>query len=133
MKKVIVLLLVMILNSVTLYAGEAGKDEKTSSFWDAIRKKIELLVPKKKLVATTATGGVRGAQTSTDDVYWKGDTASNVVDGDELDAFKKAVDLVGSGDKKQARDAFEEFVKTYPESSLRKDADEALAQLQLEE
>ena len=130
MKIFLALLLAITLGSPALYAEENNKSNDSSGFWDTLRKKVELLVPEKKLSATTATAGVRGAHTSTDDIYWKGDAATHTVGVDELAAFQKAMDFAGSGDLKQARAAFTEFINNYPDSQLRKDASQALVTLQ---
>lgn len=128
MKKSIAILMLLGLTfgGQTLYAAEGG--DSTLSFWEKLRKRIEMLAPQKKVNATTAVGGVRGAQVSADDTYWKGEKAK-AIDPDELAAFKKAMALAESGEMKQAQAAFTEFVKKTPDSPLRKDADLALAQL----
>lgn len=122
------LLLGLALLSQPLQAAE--KDNNTSSFWDTLRGKIESLAPQKRLGVTTATGGVRGAAAASDDMYWKNDASAQVVGSDELEAFTKAVKLADSNDKSLAQAAFSEFVRNYPESTLRKDADQAVALLQ---
>ncbi len=108
----------------------ADKNNSTATFWDKLRSKIESLTPQKKLGVTTATGGVRGAPVTTEDVYWKNDASAQVVYTDELDAFAKAMKLAESDDKTQAKAAFANFIKKFPDSALRKDADQALALLQ---
>ncbi|MEW5903667.1 MAG: hypothetical protein AB1722_04895 [Pseudomonadota bacterium] len=107
---------------------QASAAEDGLSLWERLRKKIELLTPKKKLTTTTAAGGVRGSLADADDIYWKGE-ANNSVDEEELSAFKKAVELVDGGKKAEARTAFAEFVQKFPASSLRADAEAALAEL----
>ena len=125
------ILLSNILLSIVLATGTqtafADDNASSMSFWDFLRSKIESLTPKKKVTATTATGGVRGAQVVSEDVYWKGESQPQTVDQDELDAFKKALAFAYSGDDKKAQAAFSDFVKKYPDSILRKDADQALA------
>lgn len=106
----------------------SAADEELS-LWERLRKKIELLTPKKKLTTTTAAGGVRGSLADADDVYWKGEAEQVAVDADELKAFTNAIELVDSGKMDEAKAAFADFVKQYPDSSLRKDAEAALAQL----
>lgn len=129
MKRLIMLFLLgLSLFSQTLHADE--KNNNASSFWDRLRGKIESLTPQKKLGVTTATGGVRGAPAATEDMYWKNDASAQIIDSDELEAFAKAMKLTESDDKTQAQAAFSEFIKKYPESSLRKDADQALVLLQ---
>jgi TolA-binding protein len=130
MKKLIVslLLLSMALGSQTLHAE--GKSDDSLGFWEKLRVKIEQMAPQKKVSATTAVGGVRGAKVAADDVYWKGEKTAAVVDADELEAFKSAMALAAGGEQAKAQAAFSEFVTKNPDSPLRKDADLALAQLQ---
>jgi len=129
MKQLVMLFLLgLALFSQSLHAGE--KSDNTSSFWERLRGKVESLTPQKKLGATTATGGVRGAPAATEDMYWKNDASAQTIGSDELEAFAKAMKLTDSDDKAQAQAAFSEFIKKYPESSLRKDADQALVLLQ---
>ena len=52
------------------------------------------------------------------------------IDADELAAFKKAISLVDAGDMTGAQTAFADFLKKHPDSRLREDAEQALAQLQ---
>ena len=106
-----------------------GKGDSKESFWQKLRIKIESMTPQKKTSVTTATGGVRGAPVSTEEIYWKNDATGQTITADELEVFKKAMRLVESDDKAQAHDAFAEFTKKYPGSSLRKDADQALVVL----
>ena len=129
MKKFIVLLLVVVsaCTSVTLYA--ADNNSGSASLWERLRKKIESFTPQKKIGATNAVGGVRGAPSDASDIYWKGEESHEAIDADELAAFKKAMDLAAAGETKQAHVAFAEFIKKHPDSSLRKDADQALAAL----
>jgi len=54
-----------------------------------------------------------------------------VIDADELEAFKSAMALAAGGEQAKAQSAFAEFVTKNPDSPLRKDADQALAQLQV--
>ncbi|OGS95070.1 MAG: hypothetical protein A3G79_02850 [Gallionellales bacterium RIFCSPLOWO2_12_FULL_57_18] len=128
MKKITMLFLLgLALGSQALYAAEKG--DATMSFWQKLRVKIESMTPQKKTSVTTASGGVRGAPAATEDIYWKNEATGQTIVSDELEAFKKAMELADSDDKAQARAAFSEFIRKYPESSLRKDADQALALL----
>ena len=89
-----------------------------------------MLTPKKKIQTTTAVGGVRGSQADADDVYWKDEAKAQPIDTEELTAFKKALSLADAGDTAGAQSAFTDFVKKHPDSRLREDAEQALAQLQ---
>jgi TolA-binding protein len=123
MKKLAMLFMVgLTFGSQMLYAEEQGD---VSNFWEKLREKLEMLNPEKEVVETT-TGGVRGAPTVTEDIYWKGEISAQTIDPDELGAFKKGIALMDSGDKKQAQTAFADFINKYPDSSLIKDAKEAL-------
>ena len=124
MKKLTMLFLLgLSLGSQALYAGEL-------SFWDKLRLKVESFAPQKKSSVTTATGGVRGALVASDDLYWKSDASSETIAAEELEAFTRAVKLADADDKAPAQSAFSAFVKKYPGSALRKDANQALAMLQ---
>ena len=128
MKKTIALLVLL---GVVLASPTYGAEEKVEgSLWERLRKKIELMTPRKKLATTTAVGGVRGSLADADEVYWKGQAEVHPVDADELTAFKKAIALVESGNETEAQAAFSDFLKKHPESRLKEDAEQALAQLQ---
>ena len=126
MKKISALLLALSLTSPALYAA----DKSEPGFWESLRMKIEQMTPQKKLNTTTAVGGVRGAPVESSDVYWKGEAKPVDIDANELAAFQNAVSLVDMGKKAEAQAAFAAFSKNYPASPLRKDADQALTQLQ---
>lgn len=128
MKKLSTLfLLVCALGAQALYAAEKG--DTSLSFWEKLRAKIESMTPQKTTTVTTAAGGVRGAPAAANDMYWKNDATGQTIAAEELDEFKKAMKLADSDDKAQAQAAFSGFIKKYPASSLRKDADQALALL----
>jgi TolA-binding protein len=128
MKKLIALFVLLgVVLATPVYSADENQD---SSLWERLRKKIELLTPKKKITTTTAVGGVRGSQADADDVYWKGEAKVQPIDADELAAFKKAIALVDAGDMAGAQVAFADFLKKHPDSRLHDDAEQALAQLQ---
>ena len=128
MKKLIALLVLLgVIFAVPAYSAD---DNQGVSFWERLRMKIEMLTPRKKIATTTAVGGVRGSQADAEEVYWKGEASTQPIDSDELAAFKKAVSLVDAGDTAGAQASFADFVKKHPDSSLRGDAESALAQLQ---
>lgn len=125
MRKSIFFLLLIAFNSTMLQAAE----NSSPGFFEMLRMKIEQLTPHKKLSTTTAVGGVRGAPVENTDVYWKGEAKPSAIDADELMAFRHAVTLVEAGKKQEARTAFDDFTKKFPDSMLRKDAESAIAQL----
>lgn len=128
MKKLIALLVLLgVMFAAPAYSAD---DNQGMSFWERLRMKIEMLTPRKKIATTTAVGGVRGSMADAEEVYWKGETSTQPIDGDELAAFKKAVSLVDTGDMAGAQASFADFVKKHPDSRLRPDAESALAQLQ---
>ncbi len=128
MKKITALLVLLgVMLAAPAYSADDTKPD--TSLWERLRKKIEMLTPKKKISATTAVGGVRGAQADADDVYWKGEATNEPVDAEELAAFKKAMALVDAGDTAGAESAFNDFLTKHPDSHLRDDAESALALL----
>ncbi|GAB3488456.1 hypothetical protein GCM10027399_03230 [Curvibacter fontanus] len=129
MKKLITALLALSLFGAHAQSADKGKADSWSGFWERLRMKVEQMTPQKKLASTTAVGGVRGAAVEAGDVYWKGEAKPQSIDSDELTAFQKAMALVESDQKDQAQAAFTEFAKTYPNSPLKADADQAMARL----
>ncbi|MFN4352327.1 MAG: hypothetical protein ACK4F6_16105 [Hylemonella sp.] len=127
MKKLITLLLAF--GAATAFAQSSGQGDSWTGFWERLRMKIEQMTPQKKLGSTTAVGGVRGAAVEATDVYWKGEAKPQSIDADELGAFQKAMALVEADQKDQAKAAFAEFSKTYPNSPLKADADQVMARL----
>jgi len=123
MKKIIVLLLGMLLAGNAL-AEEAKKAEK--GLLETLRNKIELLMPKKKLTATTAVGGVRGSKADANELYWKGEKGEEAIDAEELAAFDEALALAEAGEMEKAEKELAAFLKNYPGSQLREDAEQAL-------
>jgi TolA-binding protein len=123
MKKIIVLLLGLLLAGNTLAEEEKKAEE---GLLDALRKKIEILMPKKKLQTTTAVGGVRGSKADANDLYWKGEKGEEGIDADELAAFDEALSLAEAGEMNKAEKQLVAFIKNYPGSQLREDAEQAL-------
>jgi len=113
--------------SAPVFSVEEGQDV---SLWKRMRYKIDQLTPKKKINITTAVGGVRGDRADAGEVYWKGEGKKQAIDSDELKAFREALSLVDAGYLPMAQSAFGDFLKKFPESRLREDAEQALAQLQ---
>lgn len=120
MKKLCALLIGIFLASA---AVAADKTPPEPSFFEKLRMKLERITPQRKVTTTTAVGGVRGAPVEATDVYWKGE--AQPVDPAEIAAFQNAMGLVDAGKKDQAQAAFADFVKKYPDSPLRKDAEQA--------
>ncbi len=123
MKKITLLLLALLLTGNGL-AEEAKQAEE--GLLDSLRKKIEMLMPKKKLQTTTAVGGVRGSKADANDLYWKGEKGEEGIDADELAAFDDALSLAESGEMVEAEKQLTAFLKKYPASQLREDAEQAL-------
>lgn len=78
---------------------------------------------------TTVVAGVRGAEStaSTLTPYWKGDKTRDPAYVAEVNAFNGAQALAGRDDYPAAGAAFEKFLKDYPASSLKPNAEFALA------
>jgi hypothetical protein len=101
----------------------------TENFWVKLRRNTENFTPKKVDAKPIDTGGVNSALSNADNFYWKGEYTHKLMDEDEMAAFKKALELGAKGENSQAQTAFSDFIKNYPQSALRKDADQALATL----
>lgn len=101
------------------------------SVWMKLKGKAQRVAPKKANAATTAVGGVRGApeDEGKSGLYWKGKDEPISIDQEELDAFNDALDTAINGDAQASSDKFKAFLAKYPESVLKSDAEEALANL----
>jgi len=108
MKKIVALLLLMgfaAFSQPILAADKAAASSKAEhplTFWEKLRKKINMFTPQKKLEATTAVGGVRGAQTEVNDVYWKGE-ANHMINAEELGVTSKNVDEKAKSENPEIR------------------------------
>jgi hypothetical protein len=110
-------------------AQSAGKD----NFWDNLQGKLEKVTPAKKSGVTTAVGGVRGAKNeSADNMYWKGKDKSPSVPEEELQKFRSALDTKVKGNNEEALKLFQEFLKAYPQSSLRVEGLQAVDKIKAE-
>ncbi len=127
MKKTIGLLVACIFFTVVAHAEEPKKE--ATSIWEKIRNKIERITPKQKPTVTTAVGGVRGAKTNEHELYWKGEETPVAISAEEIDLFSSALQLAESGAGPEATEAFQGFLKQFPESVLAADAKSALAEL----
>jgi len=78
---------------------------------------------------TTVVAGVRGAEStaSTLSPYWKGDKTKDPAYVAEIDAFNTAQALAERDDYPAAATAFEKFLKDYPASTLKPNAEFGLA------
>ncbi|MEE9913476.1 MAG: hypothetical protein K4571_17325 [Deltaproteobacteria bacterium] len=110
-------------------AQAAAKD----GFWDNLQGKLQKVTPGKKTTVTTAVGGVRGAKNESDkDIYWKGKDKSPQVTEEELQKFQFALDIKIKGNNEEALKLFEEFMKAYPQSSLRVEGLQAIEKIKME-
>lgn len=75
--------------------------------------------------AATQVAGVRGAE-ATDSAlqpYWQDDKESDPAFVQQVNSFKSAQQLADAGDYGKAATAFESFLKAYPDSSLKANAE----------
>ena len=118
-------------------AGEqpAAAESGLTGWLKELRKKIDLVVPRKTLPVSTGVAGVRGAKddAKTDKLYWKGKKGDAAVTEEEMKEFKEAVELVEKHDRKDALKELEAFMKQYPDSALIPDAKKTLDMLRTAE
>jgi TolA-binding protein len=113
--------------------AQAGEDGKGGGFWTGLQSKLQKLTPTRKSTAVTAVGGVRGAKSGeVADLYWKGEEKRVEVGEDELEKFNLAMETRVKGDSALARKHFEEFLRDFPQSSLRPEAQQAVEKLKAE-
>lgn len=120
--------MVIVVAALALCASAAMAED---SVWMKLKGKAQKITPKKSAAATTAVGGVRGApeDEGKSGLYWKGKDEPVSIDQEELDAFNDALDAAIKGDAADSTAKFKAFLEKYPESVLKPDAEEALANL----
>jgi TolA-binding protein len=114
---------------------EVQKAEERSSLQgllDEMWSRLRQYGPKlsvKETEKTTVVAGVRGAEStaSTLTPYWKGDKTRDPAYVAEVSAFNDAQALAERADYPAAATAFEKFLKDYPASSLKPNAEFGLA------
>lgn len=90
--------------------------------------KLRSYVPRSNLGraenSQTQIAGVRGDESTTSQLepYWKGDKSDDPAYTKEIGALGKAIKLADEGKLKAAAKAFDAFLKTYPDSSLKPNA-----------
>lgn len=127
MKKMLGVFIACLFIAVAVQAQELQKEP--ASIWEKIRTKIEKITPKQKPTVTTAVGGVRGAQSDDQELYWKGEEKPVAISDEEIDMFSSALQLAESGVNDKATAAFQDFLVKFPDSSLVPDAKTALVEL----
>lgn len=114
------------------YSISIAGDEPTpnESIWEKLRVKIENLTPKKKLIAVTAVGGVRGAKNESEELYWKDEAKEADVSEEELLKFSTVVQAASEAPVEKALELLNGYISENPNSYFVNDAKEAVAQLQ---
>jgi TolA-binding protein len=106
----------------------SGLQSLLDEMWSRLRQYGPKLSVKES-EKTTVVAGVRGAEStaSTLTPYWKGDKTRDPVFVAEVNAFNAAQTLAEHADYPAASTAFEKFLKDYPASTLKPNAEFGLA------
>jgi TolA-binding protein len=106
----------------------SGLQNLLDEMWSRLRQYGPKLSVK-EAEKTTVVAGVRGAEStaSTLTPYWKGDKTKDPAYVAEVNAFNAAQTLAERDDYPAAAAAFEKFLKDYPASSLKPNAEFGLA------
>lgn len=123
-------LIVALLLTIIPASSQCAPQSNSGSFWSQLMNKLEGFAPQKKSAVTTAVGGVRGSKDkSADTLYWKDESSLQEIAEKELNDFRQACLSADEGDSTKARDQFEAFLREYPQSPLRSDAELAISRL----
>ena len=124
MKKIL-LAITLMLPLASLQAGDRSFKDWLKDL-DAKLRRVE----DKRRNQLTAAASVRGAkQDEGGKLYWKGRKKSQAVSVEELDAFRRAVDLAQAGKSAEAQEGLEALLTAHPGSPLEEDARKTLALL----
>jgi len=106
----------------------SGLQNLLDEMWSRLRQYGPKLSVK-ETEKTTVVAGVRGAESTTSTLtpYWKGDKTKDPAFVAEVNAFNGAQTLAERDDYPAATTAFEKFLKDYPASSLKPNAEFGLA------
>lgn len=116
-----------------MLAASVVQGAEKDGFWDKMQNRLEKVTPAKKTSTTTAVGGVRGAKNDdAADIYWKGKDKPVEAPEEELQKFNAGVEAKLKGDNELALKQFDEFIATYPNSSLRLDSMQAAERIRNE-
>ena len=134
-RKIFTAALVVLLGIGALATAEEAKKESGFSEWlKTMQQKVNQLVPKKSVSLSTGVAGIRGAkENSAAKLYWKGKKGEEAVNERELVEFKDGLESALKGDTPGAIQAFEEFLKLYPDSVLVPDVKKALDMAKLQQ
>ena len=121
MKRAFAVLALLLLASSVAFASEKA------DWWTNLKNKARKITPTKTTTTTTAVGGLRGTKEGEEALYWKGKEVS--VAKEELESFNSALDLAISGEVYAAKEGFEGFLRSYPQSALADDARQSLRML----
>jgi TolA-binding protein len=131
--KVLILLCMVFITAPLMADSNESKDvvqaKNDNAFKGLLYKvwnKFKSMSPKNETVVreTTVTMGVRGAQTTSTILqpYWKDDKTSDKQFMQQLEDFAQAQGLADKGEMEAANSAFNGFIKKYPQSDLKPNA-----------
>ena len=102
----------------------SGLQNVLDEMWSRLRQYGPKLSAR-EVEKTTIVAGVRGAESTASSLtpYWKGDKTKDPAYVAEVNAFNGAQALAERGDYPAAGAAFEKFLKDYPASSLKPNAE----------
>lgn len=106
-------------------AEKAGTLQRLlDEMWAKLRTYAPKLNTSDSRTPTVVVVGVRGAESTGTQLkpYWKDDRSADPAYAQELSAFNDAQAAADAGDSKKAVAQFDAFLKTYPQSKLRSNA-----------
>ncbi|MBI5643762.1 MAG: hypothetical protein HY954_09855 [Deltaproteobacteria bacterium] len=108
-----------------LFAGAAESAEKQDNLFYWLRVVSSKVQKKKIKQGTAAVSGVRGdAEKAPDELYWKDAIELGT---DEAKEFAGIIDHIERGENDTAILKLEDFLKSYPNSPVKGDAEEGLS------
>ncbi len=129
MKKIAACIVIGVLFGTGVFAQEQErKAGPTITEWlKGLQNKIASIMPKKTVNVSTGVAGVRGAKEDSQvKLYWKGKRVDTLVTEEEMAKFKDCLKIAETGDRDASIKKLEEFMKTYPDSTLIPDAKKTL-------
>ena len=121
----------LLLALVPFFLNAKEKEWNLKDWLNTVQKRIRRT--ERRQGQRVAVAAIRGAkEDAPKKLYWKGKSSNQAVTDAELQEFKTAVSMVSAGQKMEGQSALDAFLKKYPTSALKSDAENTLALVQKE-
>jgi TolA-binding protein len=124
---------VLIAAAPSVQAEEKKAEQTTAQYLEQLQIKLDHTAQRVNQPSSEGSSvvGLRGSkqESASKQLYWKGKKGKTPVTPDEVKAFRAAIDLARAGKTAEATAGLKTFQKTYPNSAMNPDVEEAISKL----